>query len=168
MSHQAILLPGIVLPAELAYQALLEALGGGVAARAKELEVYADEEPPPDYGMETELAGILREAESAGFERFHLVGYSGGGAISAAFAARYADRLLSLSLLEPAWVGNQRRSESELRVQKEFERTGQLPEDQLMRRFVDAGARPPASSLLLHPPARPPRGWPRDLPGSRR
>ena len=126
MSHQAILLPGIVLPAELAYPALLEALGGSVQARAKELEVYADEEPPPDYGLETELAGILREAESAGFERFHLVGYSGGGAISAAFAARYPDRLLSLSLLEPAWVGNERRSERELRVQEEFDRTWQL------------------------------------------
>ena len=119
MSHQAILLPGIVLPAELAYLALREALGGSVQARAKELEVYADEEPPPDYGLETELAGILREAESAGFERFHLVGYSGGGAISAAFAAHYPDRVFSLSLLEPAWVGNQRRSASERPVGQE-------------------------------------------------
>jgi hypothetical protein len=67
-----------VLPAELAYPALIEALGEGVEARAKELEVYADEEPPQDYGLETELAGVLREAEAADFERFHLVGYSGG------------------------------------------------------------------------------------------
>jgi hypothetical protein len=42
VSHKAILLPGIVLPAQLAYPALLEALGEGVDARAKELEVYAD------------------------------------------------------------------------------------------------------------------------------
>jgi pimeloyl-ACP methyl ester carboxylesterase len=62
--------------------------------------------------------GILREAESAGFERFHLVGYSGGGAISAAFAARFPDRLLSLALLE-----HERHSEPELRVQEELERT---------------------------------------------
>src|SRR5215207_167002 len=123
MSHRAILLPGIVLPAELAYPALIEALGEGVEARAKELEVYASDQPGPDYGIETELAGILREAEVAGFERFHLVGYSGGGAISAAFAARTPDRLLSLSLLEPAWVGNEGRSERELRVQAEFDRT---------------------------------------------
>jgi len=117
--------------------------------------------------LETELAGILREAESAGFERFHLVGYSGGGAIAAAFAARYPDRLFSLSLLEPAWVGNQRRSESELRVQKEFERTWELPGDQLTRRFVELQLAP-ASSRLLHPLARPHRGWPRDQPASRR
>ncbi len=162
MSHQAILLPGIVLPAELAYSALLEALGPGVEARAKELEVYADEEPPPDYGLETELAGILREAETAEFERFHLVGYSGGGAISAAFAARYPDRLLSLSLLEPAWVGNEGRSEPELRVQEEFERTWQLPEDELMRRFVELqlapGVEPPS------PPPGPTPPWMAERP----
>jgi pimeloyl-ACP methyl ester carboxylesterase len=151
VSHPAILLPGIVLPAELAYPALIEALGEGVDARAKELEVYADEEPPPDYRLETELAGILGEAETAGFERFHLVGYSGGGAVSAAFAARYPDRLLTLSLLEPAWVGNERRSEPELRVQKEFARTWELPEDELMRRFVELQLAPG-----VEPPPPPP------------
>jgi pimeloyl-ACP methyl ester carboxylesterase len=136
-----------VLPAELAYPDLIDALGEGVVARAKELEVYAEEQPPPDYGFETEFAGILREAEAAGFERFHLVGYSGGGAISAAFAARYPERLLSLSLLEPAWVGNEGRSERELRLQAEFERAYQLPEQELMRRFVELqlapGVEPP-------------------------
>jgi hypothetical protein len=35
VSHKAILLPGIVLPAQLAYPALLEALGEGVDARAR-------------------------------------------------------------------------------------------------------------------------------------
>ena len=157
MGHQAILLPGIVLPAELAYPALIEALGDRVEARAKELEVYSGEEPPPDYGWETELVGILRETEAARFERFHLVGYSGGGAISAVFAARYPDRLLSLSLLEPAWVGNEGRSERELRVQAEFDRTWELPEEELMRRFVELqlapGVEPPP------PPPGPTPGW---------
>jgi hypothetical protein len=145
------LLPGIVLPAELAYPALIEALGEGVEARAKELEVYAGDQPGPDYGFETELAGIMREAEVAGFERFHLVGYSGGGAISAAFAARYPDCLLSLALLEPAWVGNEGRSERELRVQAEFDRTWELPEEKLMRRFVELQLAPG-----VEPPPPPP------------
>ena len=151
MSHQAILLPGIVLPAELAYRALIEALGADVDARAKELEVYAGEEPPPDYELETELAGIVRAAEAAGFSRFHLVGYSGGGAISAAFAARHPERLLSLSLLEPAWVGNEGRSARELSVQAEFDRTWELPETELMRRFVELQLAPG-----VEPPAPPP------------
>jgi pimeloyl-ACP methyl ester carboxylesterase len=137
MGHQAILLPGIVLPAELAYPALIDALGPSVEARAKELEVYADDEPPPDYGLDTEIAGILRQAESAGFDRFHLVGYSGGGAVSGAFAASHPDRLLSLSLLEPAWVGNEGRSDRELRVQAEFDRASGLSEEEFMRRFVE-------------------------------
>ena len=37
MRPQAILLPGIVLPKELAYGALRDALGDGVDARAKDL-----------------------------------------------------------------------------------------------------------------------------------
>jgi pimeloyl-ACP methyl ester carboxylesterase len=98
---QVILLPGAVLPADLAYGALLEALGDEVEAVAKELEVYAGEEPPPEYTLDVEIEGILRAAEASGFERFHLVGYSGGGASSLAFAARHPERLRSLALLEP-------------------------------------------------------------------
>ena len=74
---QVILLPGAVLPADLAYGALLEALGNEVEAVAKELEIYAGEEPPPNYALDVEVDGILRAAEAAGFGRFHLVGYSG-------------------------------------------------------------------------------------------
>lgn len=48
---QAILLPGAVLPAEIAYRRLLEALGAEVETVAKELEVYAGEEPPPGYTL---------------------------------------------------------------------------------------------------------------------
>jgi len=102
---QVILLPGGVLPAESAYRALLTELGSEVDARPKELEVYAADAPPPDYSLETEVAGIERVADEAGFKRFHLVGYSGGGASSLAFAASRPERLLSLALMEPAFAG---------------------------------------------------------------
>ena len=49
------LLPGIVLPAEPAYGALIEALGPDVEAVAKDLEVYATPEPPQDYSLELEI-----------------------------------------------------------------------------------------------------------------
>src|SRR6476660_8907166 len=100
------MLPGGVLPASLAYEALLEELGDEVHAVAKELEVYADDAPPPGYTLDVEVAGILRCAEEVGFDRFHLVGYSAGGASSLAFAAVHPDRLSSLALFEPAWAGN--------------------------------------------------------------
>jgi pimeloyl-ACP methyl ester carboxylesterase len=74
---------------------------------AKDLEVYGGEVPPPDFSLGTEVAGIERVAQEAGFERFHLVGYSAGGAASLAFAAAHPERLLSLALMEPAFAGRQ-------------------------------------------------------------
>lgn len=157
MTHQAILLPGIVLPADLAFGALVEALGEGVEARVKELEVYSTEEPPAGYGLEAEIGGVLAEAERAGFERFHLVGYSGGGAISLAFADRHPERLLSLSLLEPAWAGNEGLAESERRAREEFEQIRDLPPEEMMPRFVatqlEPGVEPP------EPPPGPAPPW---------
>jgi pimeloyl-ACP methyl ester carboxylesterase len=151
MRHQAILLPGIVLPGDLAYDALRAALGDGVDAHVKDLEVYATEEPPDGYGLQTEIDGVLREAENAGFERFHLVGYSGGGAISTAFVARHPDRVLSLSLLEPAWIGNQGLSETEREAWVDFERIGELPAEEMLPRFVRAQLAPG-----VEPPPPPP------------
>src|SRR5690242_14917015 len=84
---RVIMLPGGVLPADLAYKNLLAELGDEVDARIKDLEVYAADRPPPDYSLDTEVAGIARVADEAGFGRFHLVGYSGGGASSLAFTA---------------------------------------------------------------------------------
>ena len=94
--YPVVFLPGGVLPAEPAYAALLQVLGERVDAVAKDLEVYATERPPADYDLGKEAAGILREADAHRFERFHLVGYSGGGASSLAFTARHGERLLSL------------------------------------------------------------------------
>src|SRR5262245_32926708 len=95
---RVILLPGIVLPAELAYGSLVAALGSDAEAVPKDLEVYATEEPRSDYTLDTEVAGVLREADAHGWERMHLVGYSGGGASALAFAARHPERLSSLAL----------------------------------------------------------------------
>lgn len=74
------LLPGAVLPAQPAYGALIEALGTGVEAFAKDLELYAGDEPPPGWSLDTEIEGVLREADARGWGSFHLAGYSGGGA----------------------------------------------------------------------------------------
>ena len=128
------LLPGGVLPAEPAYAALLEVLGERVNAVTKDLEVYAREEPPADYSLDTEVDGILREADAHGFERFHLVGYSGGGASSLAFTALHGDRLLSWALLEAAWAGNDRTAEEEALV-PQFRALVPLPPDEFMAGF---------------------------------
>ena len=154
--HAVVLLPGIVLPAESAYAALLQVLGERVDAVAKELEVYAADEPPPGYGLGFEVEGVLRVADAHGFGRFHLVGYSAGGAASLAFAAVHGDRLLSLALLEPAWAGNDRTPQEE-RVMQGFRALAPLPPDQFMAGFqrlqLAPGVDPPP------PPEGPPPAW---------
>ena len=149
-------MPGSVLPAEPAYSALLQILEERVDAVAKDLEVYSGDQPPPDFSLDLEVEGILRVADVHGFDRFHLVGYSGGGASSLAFAARHGDRLLSLALLEPAWAGNDRTPAEEALMQR-FRALEPLPADQFMAGFVQLqlapGVEPPP------PPEGPPPPW---------
>jgi pimeloyl-ACP methyl ester carboxylesterase len=145
-----------VLPVELAYAALLEVLGERVEAVAKDLEVYAEDEPPPNYSLEAEVAGILREADGRGFGRFHLLGYSGGGASALAFAAGHGGRLRSLALLEPAWAGNERSSKEEA-LHRRFRALERLPPEEQMAEFtrlqLASGVEPPAR------PEGPPPPW---------
>ncbi|HSI80317.1 MAG TPA: alpha/beta fold hydrolase [Solirubrobacterales bacterium] len=164
MNHQAILLPGGVLPPDLAYGGLIDAFDDRVSARPKALEVYAGPEPPAGYGLETEVDGVLGEADAAGFERFHLVGYSAGGAISAAVVARAPERVISLALLEPAWVGNRGLGPGERAAKARMERIRGLPGGEMMREFVRLqiapGVEPPPSPDGPAPPwmARRPAG----------
>lgn len=50
-----------------------------------------------------EIAGVDGAADGTGFDRFHLYGHSGGGAVVLAFAAAHPDRELSLAVDEPAY-----------------------------------------------------------------
>ena len=152
-----ILLPGVVLPAALAYPGLVAALGDGFECLPKELEVYAGPEPPIGFGLDTEVEGIARAAQRPGFERFHLVGYSGGGASSLAFAATYPQRLLSLALLEPAWAGNEGLGPEEQALWTEGDRIKGLPPDQRMPAFMRAQVA--ANTPLPPPPDGPQPEW---------
>jgi pimeloyl-ACP methyl ester carboxylesterase len=154
-AFRVILLPGIVLPAEPAYGALIAALGPDVEAVAKDLEVYATPEPSEDYSLEVEVAGVLREADAHGWERFHLVGYSGGGAASLAFAAARPDRLASLALLEPAWAGNWDLSPAEQAVWLDLDRLELLPVEQFMPTFMRLSLKP-GIPIPPPPPGEPP------------
>jgi pimeloyl-ACP methyl ester carboxylesterase len=156
-AFRVILLPGIVLPAEPAYGALIAALGPEVETVAKDLEVYATPEPPQDYSLDLEIAGVLGEADARGWERFHLVGYSGGGAASLAFAAARPERLASLALLEPAWAGTWDLSAAEKGLWLEFDLLEGLPGEQLMPTFMRLALKPGVP--LPEPPAGDPPPW---------
>jgi pimeloyl-ACP methyl ester carboxylesterase len=157
------LLPGSVLPAELAYLGLVAALAADADAVAKDLELYATREPPPDYTLDLEVAGVLREANTRGWERFHLVGYSGGGAAALAFTARHPERLSSLALLEPAWAGDWDLSPAEQALWREYQLLEALPPDQFMRAFMRLGVKPGVE--LPPPPPGDPPAWMAKRPG---
>ncbi len=148
--YQVLMLPGNVLPGGLAYGSLLKALGSDVDAVAKGLEVCAGSEAPSDYSLDTEVDGALREADTRGWQRFHLVGYSGGGAAALALTARCPQRLWSLALLEPAWAGNWGWSPAQEALWAEYDRLQTLPPDQFMSAFIRLGVKPHVS---LPPPS---------------
>ncbi|WP_255767709.1 alpha/beta fold hydrolase [Pseudarthrobacter sulfonivorans] len=153
---RVILLPGSVLPAEPAYGALIRALGPHVEAVAKDLELYAGDAPPQGWSLDTEIDGVLREADARGWQTFHLVGYSGGGAAALAFAAKHPDRLLSLGLLEPAWAGDWDWSPAHAQLWKQYEQLETLPPEQFMAAFMRLGVKP---DVVLPPPPDPPPPW---------
>jgi pimeloyl-ACP methyl ester carboxylesterase len=98
-----IFLPGIIAPAIVRYAALVRELGASARAYTKELELYTLSPPPTNYAIGDEVEGLLRRADRAGLERFHLYGHSGGGAVALAFTAEHPGRVLSLTLDEAAF-----------------------------------------------------------------
>lgn len=155
-----ILLPGILMPAALRYAALLEALGSDVRAVTKDLEVYgSDSVPPPGYSLQTELDGIARGADEAGFDAFHLYGHSGGGACAIAFTASNPGRVLSLALDEPAVDFG---AEDAALIRDVFFPMMGLPPEEQLPAFVRTMFRSDAE--LPPPPSGPPPPWMRDRP----
>lgn len=155
---EVILLPGGVLPAALAYRALIEALGNNARCIAKDLEIYAGDEPPADYSLDLEVDGVLRVAAEAGFNRFHLVGYSAGGQVALAAAARHPHRVAGLGLLEfgPLRALEPRPDEADA-LWQEMERLMALPPAERGRAsasiMLKPGTPPPP------PPSGPPPPW---------
>jgi pimeloyl-ACP methyl ester carboxylesterase len=92
-------------PAATTFAPLAEALDGRAHLIPKDLEGYADDFPD-DYGPATEVEGIIRAANAAGWERFHLVGQSFGASVALHFACQHPGRVQSLVLNEPPFVGN--------------------------------------------------------------
>jgi pimeloyl-ACP methyl ester carboxylesterase len=101
MRYPVVFLPGIIAPAAIRYGPLVERLAD-VHVVLRDLAVYDDDEPPSDFSMDSELVALDRAADDAHFERFHLYGHSGGGAVALAYAASRGDRVHSLAVDEPA------------------------------------------------------------------
>ena len=159
MTIPVIALPGGVMPAALRYASLASVLGDDVQFNFKDLEVYAGDEPPAEYAIELEVRAVARFADSLGLDRFHLLGYSGGGFVSLAFAGANPERLLSLALFEPAFVpGDLSSEEGKFATRLKGVLTG-LDGSEFMRAFVGLQLRP---GVEMPPPAGLPPPWMRN------
>lgn len=103
-TFRAICLSGAA-PAALTFAPLADALGSRAHLILKDLEGYAMEFPD-GYGPSTEVEGIVRAADRAGWQHFHLVGQSFGATVALALACQHSGRVQSLALNEPPFVGN--------------------------------------------------------------
>lgn len=156
MSVDVIALPGGVMPAAQRYESLIRAVAGRANVHTKDLEVYASEAPPDGYSVDLEIEAVSRFADALGLDRFHLLGYSGGGFVSLAFAGAHPERLLSLALFEPAFIpGRLSPAEAELYERLDRELAGKSGPE-FMRAFVSLQVKP---GVEVPPPAGPPPPW---------
>lgn len=107
MKPQVICVPGSVAPAGQRYRPLIDSIGDSAELHLKDLEVYRGSTPASDYSIDEELDAIDRLADSNNLDRFHLVGYSGGGFISLAYAGTRPERVISIAVFEPARIPGQ-------------------------------------------------------------
>lgn len=153
MKPQVICVPGGVAPAAQRYAPLKAAVGEVAVLHFKDLEVYREAAPPANYSIAQELEGIERFVDSIGLDRFHLVGYSGGGFISLAYAGTRPGKLLSLGLFEPAGVPGKPTTEEQHIISSLNEKVRGLDDRDFMSAFVreqlKPGVQPPP------PPAGP-------------
>ena len=145
-----VLLPGIATPARATFAPLLDHLGPAVEAVTKDLEVYAGDEPPEGYSLETEVDGVHRLITERGYGRFHLYGHSMGGAIALAYTAMHGDRVASLALNEPATDFSEHD-----RAVVSAQRLGDLPPEQRMATFVRQVVRPEVEIAVPAAPSTP-------------
>ena len=131
-----VFLPGGIQPAAIQYGPLLKVLDSEIQPLLKDLEVYADGTPPQPYGLMNEVESLRQASEAAGMGKFHLVAYSGGGAVALAFVGAYPDRVLSLALSEPAVIPSRAWYKQEAEYWQQMERVMSLPDSLMMGEFI--------------------------------
>src|SRR5260370_40260178 len=102
-----------------------------------------------------EIDGLATFADSRNLDRFHLLGYSGGGYVSLAFAGAHPGRLLSLALFGPASVPGKLSPEEEQFDSRLSAAVHSLEGPDLLRASRTTQLRPGAARAP--PPPRPPQ-----------
>lgn len=152
-----VLVSGAGLPAAQEFAPLLDVLGDRVRPVVVDLVAFQGKALPSGYSLDTEVQAVRAAADAAAFGVFHLVGYSGGAGVALAFAARFPDRVRSLGLVEPAWVGNDGWDQDEAAFWAALDDLMQTPRAQRLDAFRRLMLHP--ESGLSLPPVRPDAPW---------
>lgn len=88
---------------------LSQKLPSEVTLILKDREAYS-RAPGEGLTLSDEIEGVCRAVEETGLPSVHLVGCSAGAVVAVAFSASYPERVESLALIEPPWIGNDTRS----------------------------------------------------------
>jgi pimeloyl-ACP methyl ester carboxylesterase len=145
-SFPVFLIGGAGPPAPLEFALLIEALGPGREIVPADMVVFHGGVPAPDFSMVTETDALLVSFDAVGAGQGHLVGYSGGAAVALAFACAHPERVASLTLEEPAWVGTEGATDIERRFWDELGAAMGLELNEALLAFRD---------LMVQPAVRP-------------
>ncbi len=72
------------------------------------------------YDLNSQVARLNKFVAAAGFKKFHIVGNSLGGMISAEYAVKYPEQILSIGLFDSAGIKNREKSEYETLLRQGF------------------------------------------------
>jgi pimeloyl-ACP methyl ester carboxylesterase len=92
-------------PAERSVELVTPALEGRAEIVPKSLEVWADT-PLVSYSLDDEVEGVRRVANSRGWSRFHLVGFSAGATVALICSHVMAASVATVAVIEPATIGD--------------------------------------------------------------
>jgi pimeloyl-ACP methyl ester carboxylesterase len=82
-------------------------LGGAAKMTVNGLQVWRlPKVEATQYGMPVEVAGAVDALDAAGTDRCHIVGFSAGGTVALAVALAVPERIASIVVIEPAYVGD--------------------------------------------------------------
>jgi pimeloyl-ACP methyl ester carboxylesterase len=101
----------------------------------KDHEIYADI-PLETWRLDIEVEALRKFADAMGFDSFHVVGYSFGASLALAYASKYLDRLRSIALVEPDWIGNIGMSSEEVQQREELKNLQYVPPEKFLEEFM--------------------------------
>lgn len=107
-----------------------------------------------EWTLATEVAAIDSLRQRVRANQLDLVGYSGGAASAVAYAVAHPERLASLTLIEPPWIGSDVWSEEEAAFREAYERLAETPSKEVWR-TIAATLNAPATPVPPAPAAEP-------------